>query len=228
MNWQLYTKILHDFETDYHPKEIIVGLNYGGESLLHPEFSKYLRALDIVAPKKIQLATNGTLLTKEVMQSLLDANVEVAISLHKSRWLNQVVRKTKQLYQMKTHLNLPMTVRANIVAEESSQKEIDSLTASLHHSVDQIRIVTYITEDLKTASEPTQWYPLCPSMFMYLAILWNGDTIPCCHLLSYDNNFTLGNIHDKSIKQVFHGKAYQALRVGETEKTPCQNCEVRR
>lgn len=223
----LYHQILTELEREWYPKEIVVGLNYGGESLLHPHFIEYLNAMAKFEPRHLQVITNGLNLTKKTMIALLNANAKVAVSLHKSKHLNQVIKKTMQLYHMKQQQNLSTVIHANIVAEEWSQKEIDHFAAVLHNHVDHVRITTYITEDMQTAMPHTQYWPMCPSMFAYLAVLWNGDTLPCCHILSSDT-FTLGNLNEKSLKQVFKGKTYETLRYGETANTPCENCQVRR
>lgn len=228
MTEELFNKILDDLECECHVRSMYIALSYAGESLLHPKFINYLKKLSTINPHRIQLATNGILLNKKIMNALLDAEAEIAVSLHKSKHLTKVLRKTKQFYHLKQQRQVNCSIRVNIVAEEWTQADIDMFIAKMHRDVDQIKLITYITEDMRTAMpHPTTW-PLCPSHFSYLAVLWNGETYPCCHILSAPSDFSMGNVNETSIKNIFKGKAFERLRYTTQEDTPCETCQVRR
>lgn len=223
---ELLDKILMELKRDFDTKNITVGLSYGGESMLHPEFEQFARACHDVGFKNLQLPTNGIMLNEARNQVLLDNFTELAISIHKSPHLPRVIEKTKKLYLQRGQKFTP-SIRANIVMEEFTQKELDRLGQQLANCVDAIRSVTAISEDMKGQCDKSPMWPLCASTYVYMAILWNGDVLPCCHILS-PGHWSLGNVAKDTLRKVWLSPPYKALRQGRFGGTICERCQIRR
>jgi radical SAM protein with 4Fe4S-binding SPASM domain len=175
--------------------------------------------------KELGIATNGTLLDTRMNNVLLSNFDAVAVSLHKGPKLHESIGNLVNLVKQRGKGNYEPNIRANIVAEEFSQQELDEIVELLNGKVDRVRCVTYISEDMQTANDET--VEGCPGPYRYMAILWNGDTLPCCHILS-PGKWTLGNISDSSLLEVWNGHEYARLRKGNVEGTPCMGCQVKR
>lgn len=66
----------------------------------------------------------------------------------------------------------------------------------------------------------------CYGLRNQIAILANGDTVPCC--LDSDGNAVLGNIHSQSLQEIFDGEMSQAIYTGFTHRKAvaplCRTC----
>ena len=70
----------------------------------------------------------------------------------------------------------------------------------------------------------------CLSLLAEINILWNGDVILCSN--DFEKKMVLGNINERSIKEIWNGTGYQNIRNlqyhGEYKKIPvCNNCSIR-
>ena len=66
----------------------------------------------------------------------------------------------------------------------------------------------------------------CYGLRNQIAILASGDVVPCC--LDSEGNIVLGNIHEKSLQEIFDGERAQAIYTGFTHRKAveplCQTC----
>lgn len=225
MDPELFKAIMTELDEYFPTRQLTVGLNYDGESTLHPQFELLAREAAKRHFKQLQLATNGTRLNKHLNSVLLDNFTSLAVSVHHGADVKMVLRKAKELYHQRE--GLTPRIRINMVAEEFTQDEINHIAAEIQGHTDEVKLISYITEDMQSAMPHGPYWPDCPSLWMYLAVLWNGDALPCCHILS-PGPWTLGNVAVDGLRKVFGGRPFQALRHGETEGTLCHSCQVRR
>lgn len=224
MSKELFERILNDLNHHHFTAGMIVALSYAGESMLHPQFEEFSRAAANMGFARLQLATNGTKLNPHNDQVLIDNYTELAISIHKQPCMPRVLEKAKTLFHMRRGM-IP-TIRLNMVAEEFTENELQHISAKMRGHCDEIKIFTYITEDMKRGGSNQPVWPICSAMFTYLAVLWNGDTLPCCHVLS-PGDWSLGSVNKTTLQGIFRGAAYERLRMGDTESTICHTCEIR-
>jgi len=220
MTSETFNKIIDELEVF---DDLTVALSYSGESMLHPQFAELSQIASKQGFKQLQLATNGTQLNNRMNKVLASCFTGLAVSFHKSPLLDRVIEKTKRLYDTVKDTD-GCTMRVNIVAEEFTPLEIDQLEHEMHLHCDGFKVFSMITEDMHQVGGRRD-YPFCPCMFTYLAVMWDGEALPCCHILS-PGGFTLGNVVDSSVKYVFNGTQYKNLRYGKVEGTPCQNCDI--
>ena len=66
----------------------------------------------------------------------------------------------------------------------------------------------------------------CYGLRNQIAILANGDVVPCC--LDSEGNIVLGNIHQNTLQEIFDGQRAQAIYTGFTHRKAveplCQTC----
>jgi sulfatase maturation enzyme AslB (radical SAM superfamily) len=227
MDTALFHKVIDELKpaTNY-----VVALSYAGEATLHPDFIEFSKTAHKCGFEKLQLATNGTTLSNPTIREIiLNCYSEVAVSIHKTPMQPKIITNLIQLTKENNMVEgaLYTDLRANIVTSEYTAGELYQIETVLRHNRIKIKKVDAITEDLQCNCEKTIVYPECPSMYSYLAVLWNGDTLPCCHILS-SGDWSLGNVNEHTLKEVFYGEGYQRLRVGDQAGTPCLKCTVRR
>jgi len=66
----------------------------------------------------------------------------------------------------------------------------------------------------------------CRNPWFQFAVLWNGDCTPCC--LDYDGDLNLGNIHDRSIREIWAEDKIEKIRQGfvhgQVLEERCRRC----
>lgn len=216
MKPELYKSVI-DQLTDYYKethKRIDLCLNYGGESLLHPAFGELL----IYAKEKrafiIRLITNGLLLHNHI-ELILRYNILMNFSYHRvpedlARIRDSNIRS--MIARRRTRFNVAVVEGESPGLYEEAKKKFGPT----------VHKYPLITEDLKYADGFRKGDPFCKSPFHYMAVLWNGDTWPCCHLLSSDFP-SMGNVADRGVIEVWEGEHYNMLR----QDSPCEPlCEL--
>ena len=61
-----------------------------------------------------------------------------------------------------------------------------------------------------------------------IVIRANGAVHPCCQVLGRDSEAVLGNVHGETIKEIYHGHKYNALRTGHRNQdypSFCNDCD---
>ena len=181
---------------------------------MHPEYDliiEYLRSNPVIEP---MIYTNGLLL-REHITALGD--IPINVSIHKQGY--QVTLDNIKEYIEKTGKNPTM----HIVRGEFSDDETPKIIRETW-KLGEVQYHPMISEDLKV----TPRYPVpCQNPFYYLGILWNGETVPCCHMLS-PGDFSMGNVFSHCLNAVWEGNPYESIRAGRLEGTPCATCQIYR
>ena len=226
MSKDLYMKILHELQTDFDPSKVFLGLNYVGESTLHPKFDEYLRELEGIPFGRKQIITNCTLLSDSRRKLLYDLDIDIQISIHVSNFLDQVKETIKKM-SLEGH-----PVDIVVVKEEFKDKELSNIINDTGPYFRQLIVSAYVTEDLhylqhswKDKLHISDRRDPCRAPFTYLAVLWDGNVLPCCRF-GNSGDFTLGNINNSTVKEVFYGESFEKLRRGDYTSTPCEHCTV--
>jgi radical SAM protein with 4Fe4S-binding SPASM domain len=59
-----------------------------------------------------------------------------------------------------------------------------------------------------------------------VVIAWDGRVVPCCY--DFDASVTLGDLKKQSLREIWNGEAYVAMRTKElngcNDKSLCRNC----
>lgn len=226
MSADLFYKILREV-TEVIPAEGIVALSYAGESLLHPRFREFAEAFTRSNIKRRQIVTNGLLLdTSEHRQTVIDNFAEIAVSIHNVPELAEVLENLRCFKVQLGGADKPY-FRTNIVEEEFRTKyQMAKIMKLLEGWGIEIKLISAITEDLcRYVEDVAGRDQLCFAPYYYMGILWNGDVLPCCHILS-SAAWTLGNVSRRTLQEVFDDEPYRNLRTGLYEGTHCARCTV--
>jgi radical SAM protein with 4Fe4S-binding SPASM domain len=211
MEYELFRKTLQEFiMTAPTSAKLKVALSYGGESLLHPGYDRFLKLVISIPRITPMIYTNGLLLWehRKIMNNLRAINV----SVHSQGY--SVLISTLINLQWKDRIT------AHIVEGEFSPDEQTEIIKEVKKYA-EVEIHPQITEDLKSPLPSTS---KCSDPFHYIAVLWNGETLPCCHLLS-PGEFTMGNVKD-GLYEVWMGEKYERLRQGDLTNLPCHYCKL--
>ena len=220
MSEALLDKVLADLQRNYDCSRIVAAVSYGGESTLHPKFAEYIEKVASAGFYVVHFYTNGILLNEANCKVLADNDVRVYVSLHRHGLLEQVKQNTVALKKQLKQVSI------SILLEEWTRREASELTKFAQQNFMSITKCSGITENLHLISRPANVNRRCMSMDYYLGVLWNGDCVPCCHMLSTDG-FSLGNVMHRTISEVFNGGVYGKLRNHDWQDTPCEWCEIK-
>lgn len=241
MNWEIFKKVIDESSNFVFD----ITLNHRGESLLHPEAVKFIR----YASKRIRfskLHTNGVLLNEKIIAGLVDSQLKrisfsfdgfVKEDYEKYRVgadFDQVSGNIKKLllYKKKMRKKYPI-VAIEVIELSQSQIEREKKKKFIKEfkriGLDQIVIKKphnwggYI----KTKHKRKKYTP-CTFLWSAILILWNGDVLACAQ--DFFAEYIIGNVKEKSIRQIWNDDPIKKLRKGLIEKrykefTACSNCD---
>ena len=212
-----------DSYTDY------IYLHVKGEPLMHPNLKEILD-ICLKYNKKVNITTNGVLIDKKI--DLLNHKVvrQINISLHsennKENYLLDIHKYVEKLKDKIVILRY-WTLNDNSLDEKSTEivenlknyynlstETVEKLKSDKHI---KIRDNLYVDKDVEFVwpSLDNDYYNehgMCYALKDQLAILVNGDVVPCC--LDSDGIIKLGNIYKDSLEDIINSKRYQDMLLG--------------
>jgi radical SAM protein with 4Fe4S-binding SPASM domain len=244
MAWSLYAKILQELP-DLNVGQVT--LHYGGESLLHPNFVRMLEAITADDKRKYSVGwfTNGMLFTEEIAKTVVAFGVDwITFSMDGLGEVNDNIRIGAKYEQVERNLLRLLSVRGNrkkpkISINMTDQgQDTESFCEQWINKVDYITVNFYIPSDFRIEklaafhnedSKLTQTRRNCYNPFSDLAILWNGDVMPCCH--DWQGRNVMGNLLEGKISEIWKNQRFKQLRKAclrndFADFPQCQKCNV--
>jgi radical SAM protein with 4Fe4S-binding SPASM domain len=226
----------------------LIALHVKGEPLLHPNLEELLS----IASKynlKVNITTNGILLKKN-LSVLLNAKIrQLNISLHSAEqnglnskeYLNSIMECVDKL-----HNNTIISYRLwnlSDLANNQLNREILNLLGQkycIENMTDKAKSNNYIKLDENVFLNQDlefEWPDLnkeiiskkgkCYGLRKQIAILSNGDVVPCC--LDANADILLGNIFKDSLKNIIESQRAKNIifgfERGELVEELCQKCD---
>ncbi len=223
----------------------------GGEPLLNPhifDMIAYAKAAGI----HTRIHTNATLLTREKAQALLDSGLDF-LSLSFEGYTKEIYEQTRvnAIYEVtieniRNFLNMksgggykkPYTVLQ--VLRPAPEDQTEEMKAGLinmrrefasYAGLDEFRVVqvhNYGGKVLCARRGTKARYAPCTFLWYAVFVLWDGTIVPCC--VDWWGEYTLGNIRDTSLEQVWNGEKMRYLRAtlanGRYQLIPlCRECD---
>lgn len=255
MSFETFKKAVDEFVelNPEHARTQDVWLHGFGESLVHPEFAKFM-SYAIGKGVNAGLSINPLMLTKKVASDLLDAaprHLYIALDGHddesfeKIRGVKNAYHKSKRRLLkflrekerrgVDTRISLSMIDFPNnrqsieeVEAFWNAQEGIDHFVAKPFVSWDgKAEDVNLLVHPDKVKPQPAQNKVLCDFPWEKMTVSWDGDVVPCC--FDYNKRYALGNINTESLQEIWNGEKMHALRremiANKVTNPLCQGCE---
>jgi len=221
-----------------------IRISAAGEPLLHPKLLSLIEYAKIKGCG-IGLITNGSLVTQEVSDKLLEMNIEniefsadahdkvtyekIRIGLNWDDFLANIKYFRKRRDELKTNTNIIISA----VNQKLISKDIEKIKKFWSGLADEVQIRKYLSWGINLKEKSGDAIPYlenntpCPIPFDRMFFDTNGDVRMCIYDIKGKTNY--GNVLKKTIKQIWQGKEFTALREvhlkREFHKNPtCQNC----
>ncbi len=220
-----------------------LGIHILGESLLHPQVVKFVEYL---SDRKIsvELATNATILTKKFSKDLIRAglkriwfsfdggNKQSYENIRKGANYDKVVENIKNFLRINKELKKPVHTIIQMVDYNKSKKEKQEFFKNWKgFDVDEIKIKfldswagTLFKNQVKAPEKKR--YP-CEEPFKRVAVLYNGDVVPCCR--DWNGLYVYGNLYKNNLAEIWKNKKVKELRRQMIQNDyidlPCKTCK---
>lgn len=215
-----------------------VYLHVKGEPLLHPHLQELLMICE-VNKMRVNITTNATLLKKQSsLLSMFSCIKKINISLHcennQKNYLHDVFTTCEMLKKGRTIVYRLWTMNDHTLDTKGLQ--IINAMQSYYSLSDiqkqeTIQIQNYkISENIYVDKDNEFTWPslqseessegYCFALKTHLAILVNGDVVPCC--LDGEGIVCLGNIHTQTIDCIMNSVRYQKLKLSFQKRKPCE------
>lgn len=204
-----------------------IRMSGGGEPMLHPkavELMKY--AKDVGA--KVGLITNGSRFTDESTKALLDSNIdmiEFSVDAGDQETYDKVrpgldwdvlVENVERMMKVRNITGSKTKLIASIIVQEGV--DVEKAENFWKDKVDNIQKRKFLTWGMGDPTKSADATPYldprdntpCPFIFERLNIDSRGNVMVCGYDIAANTN--MGNIHEKSIKEIWHSKEFDYYR----------------
>lgn len=234
MPMDLYKKVIDDIkQTGIRVKMLRFAAI--GEPLLHPQIAEmiaYAKSQDVA--QSIDIVTNGSLLTNELADKLINAGLsKLRISLEGLSSADYkknsnvdvdfegMVKNITYFYQNKNNTKMYVKIIDYMVQEEEEQKKFFDIFSgitddiAIEHLTPTISEIDYdeLSGGMETSrpqnGEKLLEASVCPQPFYLMQINPDGNVVPCCSM-KYPR--ILGNVIENTVQDVWMGTKYNFFR----------------
>lgn len=225
--------------------------NYLGEPLLNkriPEMIRYAKQKDII---DVMFNTNATLLTEEMSRILVEAGLDKLFFSFDSPYAehynairvgadyHKTLNNIRRFVEIRDELgSLKPLVRISMVRMRENEKEWDDFKKLFKPIVDVVAYVDYLDHTGQTSTDKmidprskNKKKFCCPQLWQRMFIHPDGFVTVCC--IDAARELKIGNIFEKSVKEIWLSEDYQHLRdlhaKGRSGEIPiCSKCPLAR
>lgn len=249
MDESLFNRIID--ETSEFSSRIF--FHHFGDSLMHPKLGEFIRYANQQNIKTF-LSANPVLLTEKRSRELVNSGLyELVLSLDgltcntsatiRGQAARNVDLAEKNIlsfleYRKAISSKIPFLIM-QIVRQKQNMQEVESWVKKWNEvdGVDRVKVKTYITWDgqdehikflkLEETGCADTRNIVCDKPWTSMTVLWDGRVVPCC--FDYDGIYVLGDLHKKSLKEIWGGEKMtylrQCHREGNYQKIKlCEQC----
>ena len=235
MDMDLYRKIINDTvgQSLYSIK-----LSWRGEPLLNPNIIDMVRYAKDKGVRDVAFLSNGERLTPELTEGLVDAGLdwisisfdgmgEVYESIRRPARFEESLEKIRRIrvYRDAVGKAKPL-IRVQSVHSAIRGKESEFLQI-WENIADRVNFIADQKRSLEQKDYRHDPLYICPSPWQRMCIAWDGKVVQCYS--DYMEGNVLGNVHEKSLKEIWHDEPFRNLRnlmkSGRRLTTkPCRTC----
>ena len=238
-------KIVLDKIRDYTDS---IYLHVKGEPLLHNNLDDILNLCDLYKIK-VNITTNGTLLLRKKEILLKHEIRQINVSLHSENKMSdyfetvfntcdELSKKTTIVYRIWTLPSLDLNKISTIIVEKIihhyklSTEIVDKIKKDKNI---KIRDNIYLDKDYEfvwpnESEEISSDVGYCLGTKTHIAILSNGDIVPCC--LDSSALIKLGNIFENNMNEIINSSEFTKISNGFKERKiindVCKKCNYRK
>jgi radical SAM protein with 4Fe4S-binding SPASM domain len=224
-----------------------VCLHFGGESLLHPKFKEYLEYAihrrDNGGIQRVSWIDNGMLFDEAMSNLVVALKVDaIGFSIDGVGEVNDSIRLGAKYSVIERNIKYLLSkrgVKPEVFLSMCSFGKTDDQLMDVYRDwapfVDRITLIPSIASDnsIDKAETYTKGSKLikspsfCNFPFELMAVSWDGKVTGCC--LDYSFKLDLDDATQNSLKSIWHGSRYHALRNAALKNDfppgPCKKCE---
>jgi radical SAM protein with 4Fe4S-binding SPASM domain len=194
-----------------------------GEPLIQKDFLKYLRYIRKILPDtKISLITNGSLLTKERTEELINENLidvinfsldgfsKESINQLKKLDYNKILENIRYFLQYKKLKNSKIYSGVSFVLCEENVEEWFKFKKFWKNKADYVHLS--FDDGRFTKKYLTKYRNLgpCQSIFDEMYVFSNGKVVLCC--MDCLAKYSLGDLNKQTIEEIWKSNQYNAIR----------------
>ena len=228
MDLGLYRKVIDEvagYSEAAREKEI--ELFHFGESLLHPDVVAMIRHASEQG-LRICLSVNAPQLEPELVERILAAapyRIIVSLDGHDAESYRRIrgkladfdlgVKRVQQLASRHAALGSDalLSVRMIELAENRNHGgELEAILEASNLTLERREFFPWTEPEMASLGDYEAypaWMP-CPYPWKYLVVQWDGSVVPCCR--DYNGENVMGNVRDRSLREIWEGAAYRAFR----------------
>lgn len=219
----------------------LIRLYMSGEPLLHEGL---FEMIEYAGARNCQTAvhTNATLFTPEISEKLLSSQLTyLSFSFDGcSEAVYEQLRPPAKFAEVESNIRRYLDLRRQgggagphtaieiIRMRETVELMQDFIDRWKTSGVDEVRVVEYMTwhglaDDRRVEGTPSgSGYNPCAAPFQHGCILSDGTVVPCC--LDLDGEMPLGNVAERSFREIWRGDDYRRLRLAMLAGTVVSGC----
>ena len=242
IDFESVTKVVHELTLSNQPT--VFGMHMWGEPLLNPETFKIIQYIKSQStPHKTTLTTNGTLLSQENNQQLIESGLDqVIISYHTTdakKFEELIGRKIEQkelqekileLLEQRNKTKSKLQIVLRLFEEPSEKNEFIELCKKKGCTV-EFRVYNNSaghTPHYQNKSKAPRRWP-CYRVWLTATVTANGDITPCCVDLFHE--LKVGSTRNATLLESWSSeklqkirKEHQTLQFDKYAKI-CENCD---
>ncbi len=256
MSFEVFRQAIDQY-VEENPERAATGgvdLHHFGESLLHPEFDRFIAYANEVGAAT-RMSVNPLMLKPRIAERLLAAPptwIMFSLDGHDDASFERIrgvkaaydvsVRRLEAFLAQRQALAATTFIELSMIDFDENRESIARQQAywRAHPGIDRFLIKRFVTWD-GSAAEINDYaaqlvdntirrgehaVPTCRRPWRKLSVTWDGNVVPCCY--DFDKKIVLGNILDVSLKSMWNGERMQALRneflSNHVENPLCRNC----
>lgn len=243
--WEYFNKIVD--ELSGHGQPCLLRFVGDGEPMLHPKLVEMIELAKQRTTCTVNLTTNGTLLSQEKIERLLNANIDIIdVSLDGlSKPVYEAVRKKSSfervmlnmfgLLETKRKKKTQTKIMVSFVKQNENQHETEGfihfwapivdtvMVRDLHSALGQIK---QLESSTRNSASQQERHP-CPHLWKRLVIDSSGRIKFCAS--DWGDKTMLGHIKTASLKSLWQGQILEDIRDQHLEgtiadNTACKKC----
>ena len=242
MPWDVWTRVVD--EMALYPWSIL-NLGTDGEPMTHRRFMDMLRYARQKGISPINLTTNGVLLTPERARIILEERLVDVINVSLDAHTEETYRAIRgtghfakvhdnllRTIELRNELQSPVKIQVNIIDQPEAHGEIEPFRAFWEPLVDNVLVRIYYDATHVTGKpgpdmtgkqkpfEPVERWP-CQQFWRRLNIAEDGTIRYCVD--DWYNASGLANIREHSMREIWHGPAYEHYRTLHLQRRFAEN-----